>query len=151
RRGADDARRDVARQLVRNREAFGQTWQDMPVFGTSAARFNDDGVTSLYHHLRDRLAGNGLRISRGVLPRVQVTASTQLATSIPAGRVRYLAKIADTVRAYHRQSAQQVEMARRRQQLAAARDLVAARGGEVSTLDDLVTETDAALCAQCHA
>ena len=35
RRGAEDARRDVARQLVRNREAFGATWEDMPVFGTS--------------------------------------------------------------------------------------------------------------------
>jgi methylmalonyl-CoA mutase len=43
RRGAEDARRDVARQLVRNREAFGVSWQDMPVFGTSAARFDDDG------------------------------------------------------------------------------------------------------------
>ncbi|CAA9292413.1 MAG: B12 binding domain / kinase domain / Methylmalonyl-CoA mutase, partial [uncultured Actinomycetospora sp.] len=37
RRGAEDARRDVARQLVRNREAFGASWQDMPVYGTSAA------------------------------------------------------------------------------------------------------------------
>ena len=44
RRGAEDARRDVGRQLVRNREAFGARWEDMPVFGTSAARFNDDGV-----------------------------------------------------------------------------------------------------------
>src|SRR3712207_7679465 len=51
RRGAEDARRDVARQLVRNREAFGQPWEEMPVFGTSAARFNDDGVTALYQHL----------------------------------------------------------------------------------------------------
>ena len=34
RRGAEDARRDVGRQLVRNREAFGATWEDMPVFGT---------------------------------------------------------------------------------------------------------------------
>ena len=37
RRGADDALRDVSRQLVRNREAFGARPEDMPVFGTSAA------------------------------------------------------------------------------------------------------------------
>ncbi|HNO40729.1 MAG TPA: cobalamin-dependent protein, partial [Marmoricola sp.] len=43
RRGAADALRDVSRQLVRNREAFGSRPEDMPVFGTSAARFNDDG------------------------------------------------------------------------------------------------------------
>src|SRR5207245_2183377 len=50
RRGAEDARRDVSRQLARNREVFGKSWEEMPVFGTSAATFNDDGVTSLYHH-----------------------------------------------------------------------------------------------------
>src|SRR5690606_7305790 len=44
RRGAQDALRDVARQMVRNRAQFGTPWQEMPVFGTSAARFNDDGV-----------------------------------------------------------------------------------------------------------
>ena len=53
RRGAKDALRDVGRQLVRNREAFGKQPDDMPVFGTSAATFNDDGVTALYQHLRD--------------------------------------------------------------------------------------------------
>ena len=57
RRGAEDARRDVGRQLVRNREEFGATWEDMPVFGTSAATFNDEGVTALYQHLRGLLLG----------------------------------------------------------------------------------------------
>src|SRR3954452_18471798 len=51
RRGAEDALRDVGRQLVRNREAFGKQPSDMPVFGTSAATFNDDGVTALYQEL----------------------------------------------------------------------------------------------------
>jgi isobutyryl-CoA mutase len=60
RRGAEDARRDVARQLVRNRQAFGASWEDMPVFGTSAARFADDGVTHLYHYLFDLLVTKGL-------------------------------------------------------------------------------------------
>mgnify|MGYP003710645611 CR=1 FL=1 len=55
RRGAADALRDVGRQLVRNREAFGKQPSDMPVFGTSAATFNDDGVTALYQHLRGSL------------------------------------------------------------------------------------------------
>lgn len=63
RRGAKDAMRDVGRQLVRNREAFGQKPEDMPVFGTSAATFNDDGVTALYQHLRAGLAERGCRWS----------------------------------------------------------------------------------------
>ena len=65
RRGAKDALRDVGRQLVRNREAFGKQPSDMPVFGTSAATFNDDGVTALYQHLRDQLGRPGPAGRRG--------------------------------------------------------------------------------------
>ena len=36
-----------------------------PVFGTIASRFNDDGVTALYQHLRAELAGRGLARRRG--------------------------------------------------------------------------------------
>jgi methylmalonyl-CoA mutase len=115
RRGSADARRDVARQLVRNREAFGKTWEDMPVFGTSAASFDDDGVTALYQHLRDSLAEKGLPVVAGVLPAVDVKASTQLWAPVPAQRVRYLAEIADTIRGYHAQTERDAEAARKRQ------------------------------------
>ena len=70
RRGAHDALRDVRRQLIRNREAFGIKPEDMPVFGTSAATFNDDGGTALYQHLRDMLAG--------ALPAIKGTAPVDL-------------------------------------------------------------------------
>ena len=70
RRGGADALRDVARQLIRNREAFGASPEDMPVFGTSAATFNDDGVTALYQHLAGLLGRPAAcRWPTGVLPR----------------------------------------------------------------------------------
>jgi isobutyryl-CoA mutase len=71
RRGGADAVRDVSRQLSRNRlaSATGATTRgaqpgtrpdDMPVFGTSAATFNDTGVTALYQYLAGQLeAGDG--------------------------------------------------------------------------------------------
>ncbi|MEU7633408.1 fused isobutyryl-CoA mutase/GTPase IcmF [Nocardia sp. NPDC049220] len=117
RRGAADARRDVARQLIRNREAFGATPEDMPVFGTSAATFNDDGVTALYQHLTGLLADRGLRLTPGVLPRVNTRTSTRFAQIIPPARVRYLAEIAETVRAYHAETATQIVAAQRLQRL----------------------------------
>ena len=125
RRGAEDARRDVARQLVRNREAFGATWESMPVFGTSAARFNDDGVTALYQHLRGLLVARGLPAGAGVLPVVNVQASTDLTGVLPAARERYLAEITATVRGYHQTTTEQAALARRRQALQTARELVA--------------------------
>jgi methylmalonyl-CoA mutase len=54
RKGAEDALRDVRKQYQRNRELFGDPPDDMPVFGTMAARFNDDGVTALYQALAPR-------------------------------------------------------------------------------------------------
>jgi methylmalonyl-CoA mutase len=96
RRGAEDARRDVARQLVRNREAFGVPWEDMPVFGTSAARFGDDGVTALYQHLRDSLGRHGLGVAEGTLPRSPAGVVRRAASSRRPGALP--AEIAETVR-----------------------------------------------------
>lgn len=122
RRGAEDALRDVGRQLVRNREAFGKRPTDMPVIGTSAATFNDDGVTALYQELKDLLARHGLVLDQGVLPPVDVRHSTRIQQVLPADRVRYLAEITATVRGYHERSDELVRLARRAQQVGAVAD-----------------------------
>src|SRR5690606_32827450 len=87
RRGADDALRDVRRQIQRNRESdrhrlagrpstpsgpptSGAGLDDLPVFGTIAARFNDDGTTALYQHLRELLREHGLPAGGGALAAV---------------------------------------------------------------------------------
>ncbi|MEV0431458.1 fused isobutyryl-CoA mutase/GTPase IcmF [Micromonospora sp. NPDC050495] len=132
RRGAQDALRDVARQMVRNREQFGTPWQEMPVFGTSAARFDDDGVTALYQHLKHLLGQHGLPDFTGVLPVVAGRTSTGLSSVLPSGRERYLAEIAQTVRRYHATTAEQVDLVRRRQHLAATRDLLAGEDAQAA-------------------
>lgn len=124
RRGAEDARRDVSRQLVRNRDAFGASWEDMPVYGTSAATFNDTGVTALYHHLRDLLAADGLTVGEGRLARTDRKVSDEQAAPVPAERVRYLSEIADTVRGYHAATEEHVAAARLRQHLRTAAEIV---------------------------
>jgi methylmalonyl-CoA mutase len=145
RRGAEDARRDVARQLVRNRQAFGSTWEDMPVFGTSAARFADDGVTHLYHFLRDLLADKGLTKGQGVLPRLDGKEPTGLTTVVPPARGRYLAEIAEAVRGYHAVTAQQAEVARRAQHLRTAALLLAESGSSATAVESLLLQQESAL------
>jgi methylmalonyl-CoA mutase len=142
RRGAADAMRDVARQLVRNREAFGQRPEDMPVFGTSAATFADDGVTALYQHLRDLLAQLGLPVQEGTLAPVPVKSSTRISQVVPSGRVRYLSEIADTVRGYHAETEQLAEAARARQQLADVRTSLERGGHDTAGVDVLLGETE---------
>ena len=120
RKGAADALRDVAKQVQRNREAWNESVERMPVFGTMASRFNDDGVTALYQAMAPRLAALGLSLTDGALPRVDVRHSSNQAPIVAAARVRYLAEIAQTVRGYKQQAQTQGELARQAQQLRAA-------------------------------
>jgi len=124
RKGAADALRDVAKQVQRNRTAFTTRPEAMPVFGTMASRFNDDGVTALYQALRPRLAELGLRIGDGRLPAVDTRHSTHQVAIVPGARVRYLADIADAVRAYKRHAREQAGLAREIQQLRESRRML---------------------------
>ncbi|MGN9838454.1 fused isobutyryl-CoA mutase/GTPase IcmF [Nonomuraea sp. H19] len=143
RRGAEDALRDVRRQLVRNREAFGARPEDMPVFGTIAARYNDAGVTALYHHLKGLLIEEA---GPGLLPQVSERTSQASAAIVPPARSRYLAEIAETVRAYHAETLAQAEVARRRQQLAAVQELL-----DDDRLKDLHAQADRELTDESRA
>ncbi|MFE1442018.1 fused isobutyryl-CoA mutase/GTPase IcmF [Streptomyces sp. NPDC058739] len=138
RRGALDAMRDVARQLIRNREAFGMRPEQMPVYGTSAATFNDDGVTALYQHLRSLLGEKGLPLSEGALPAVDVRHSSGIRQVVPSDRVRYLAEITETVRKYHSETLVLAEAARRVQRLAAVRDELVEAGSDDSGVRSLL-------------
>jgi len=117
RKGAADALRDVAKQVQRNQEAWTTSPDKMPVFGTMASRFNDDGVTALYQALKPRLAALGLALQPGRLPVVATRHSTQGRPIVPPARVRYLADIADSVRGYKKRALAQAALARELQQL----------------------------------
>ncbi len=146
RKGAQDALRDVRKQVQRNREQFSVAPEDMPVFGTIAARFNDDGVTALYQALAAKLAEEGLKRRPGTLSPVATKHSTAPIVTVPPARVRYLAEIADALRQYHQWAAAQVRIARERQQLRAAKAMLAAECNEdVPALGRLLAGRDAKL------
>jgi methylmalonyl-CoA mutase len=142
RKGAQDALRDVSKQYQRNREWFGKSLDEMPVFGTQASRFNDDGVTALYQGMLPKLVELGLELplggaathvegaaapgesgaplaqkQGGRLPRVDVRHSSSQVVIVPPARVRYLAAIADAVREYKQRARAQARLAREVQQL----------------------------------
>ncbi|GAA1238951.1 fused isobutyryl-CoA mutase/GTPase IcmF [Streptomyces rhizosphaericus] len=140
RRGAKDALRDVARQLVRNREAFTMRPEDMPVYGSSAATFNDDGVTALHQHLKTVLAEKGLPLSEGSLAPVDVRHSSGIRQVVPAERVRYLAEISETVRGYHAETGQLAEAARRVQRLEAVTAELEEAGSDAGNVRSLLED-----------
>ncbi|MRD73366.1 methylmalonyl-CoA mutase [Rhodocyclus tenuis] len=152
RKGADDALRDVRKQVQRNRELWSTPPETLPVFGTMAARFNDDGVTALYQAVSVRLAELGLVLAPGRLPRVETRRPSAQRAIVPAQRTRYLAEIAESVRGYHAQVKKQVQLARERQSLRIARGLFEGEGGADATrlvdFDTLIARKDEALDPQ---
>jgi methylmalonyl-CoA mutase len=113
-KGSEDALRDVRKQVLRNRKAFDKGPNEMPVFGTIASKFNDDGVTAFYHGLLDSIEDiMGIRYDSAI-PRAGSKESSSKTIIIPGERVRYLAEIADTVRGYHEETRGQAKALRQR-------------------------------------
>ena len=140
RKGSEDAYRDVCKQMQRNREAWAEPPEAMPVFGTIASRFNDDGVTAAYQELLTLLQARGLREFDQHLSPLATRMSSEKSVVVPIERQRYLAEIATTVRNYHSHIAVQVNLARERQQLIAAKSmLVDADAQTPEELDRLIS------------
>ena len=150
RKGALDALRDVCKQVQRNRQAWNQSPEQMPVFGTTASRFNDDGVSALYQALKPRLAALGLALDAqgSRLPPVAVRHSSNQTPVLPPARNRYLAEIATTVRGYKQQARAQARLAREIQQLRAASAMLRADAArcpnEAAAADDAAQAAAAA-------
>jgi methylmalonyl-CoA mutase len=111
-RGGDDAVRDVRKQVQRNRKAFDRNPTEMPVFGTIASKFNDDGVTALYHAILDTIhSKTGIKYEPRI-PRPDTKTSSSKTIIIPPERTRYLSEIADTIRQYHQKTKEQSQALR---------------------------------------
>ena len=111
--GSEDALRDIRKQVQRNKKAFDRKPEDMPVFGTIAAKFNDDGVTAMYRFLLDTIhRKTGIKLE-SALEAPDVKQSSSKSIIVPPERTRYLSEISDTVRHYHEETRQRAEAVRK--------------------------------------
>ena len=159
RKGAADALRDVRKQFGRNRGLFGTAPETLPVYGTIASRFNDDGVTALFRGVLDALRANGFADAvdgwgEVRLPVAETRVSTRAAAVVPPQRVRYLAEVAEAVRGWRARVEAQSVLARERQQLRESARMLASASGSgpqapgasaKEVLESLAAERDAAL------
>jgi methylmalonyl-CoA mutase len=111
-RGGEDAVHDVRKQVQRNSRAFDKNLDEMPVFGTIASKFNDDGVTSFYHAVIEKIAEKSDFPFKSSLPKTDTRVSTLKTIIIPPERTRYLSEIADAVRQYHKKTKDQQQKIR---------------------------------------
>jgi isobutyryl-CoA mutase len=92
RKGALDALRDVKRQYQRSRLRFEEPWDQMPVYGTNASQFNDEGTNQFFKAITELLG----KLDQKFIPRTSVSISNNKSIQIlPPDRTRYLAEIVE--------------------------------------------------------
>jgi len=138
-RGGEDALRDVSKQVQRNRKAWEKRLDEMPVFGTIASKFNDDGVTALYHEILDKVfEKKGIKLISG-LPRPDQKKSTSKTIIIPPERTRYLSEIADMLRNYHRETKEQSGAVRKLWHIEETEKIVSSETGKEDSTDAILS------------
>ncbi len=114
-RGAEDALRDIRKQVKRNRGLWETADEALPVYPTIASQFNDPGTNWLFHNLVlaiNAKTGSSWQSTLGAEQRIPDKAAI-----IPPERSRYLSEISDTVQQYKRWVEEQAGFARQWQQL----------------------------------
>jgi len=129
-KGSEDAIRDVRKQVQRNRKAWDKDPASMPVYGTIASKFNDDGITAFYHGLLDLIFEKKQIKFESAIPRMDIKESSSKTIIIPGERIRYLAEIADSVRQYHATTKGQASAVRNRWHLIEALKTMEEKGLE---------------------
>ena len=122
--GAEDALTEIRKQFLRNREAFDENPESMPVVPTIASQFADAGVDRLWEMMSALLNerfGTDFSASE---PRLDPDGLPNRDTPIPPKRQGYLAEVASTVRDYHKRAEDVARSVRQVQQLEAAAKLL---------------------------
>src|SRR6266550_4558965 len=88
--GALDALADVRKQYKRNHQLFTAKDADLPIIGTVASKFNDDGVNHLFELLLKKIETK----TKLVFGEYHFAKTAKVSQAIiPANRVRYLSEI----------------------------------------------------------
>jgi len=108
-RGAQDSLRDVKKQFQRNHNLWDTDSKDLPVFGTIASQFNDEGTNTLYAKLIQTISEKANVDWKS--SHFTNQAESEKIFIIPPSRVRYLAEIAEQNRRYDEFAEKQAQLA----------------------------------------
>ena len=137
--GAKDALTEIRKQFQRNREAFDQPPESMPVVPTIASQFADAGVDSLWESLSGILNQRFATDFLAAEPRLGDDGLPTRESPIPPERQGYLAEVASAVRGYHQRTREVSDAVRLVQQLEASAEQMRSTGN-VGSADDLEAE-----------
>ncbi len=133
--GAEDALKEIRKQFQRNREAFDQSPESMPVVPTIASQFADAGVDRLWEMVAEMLNERFATDFSASDPRMGPDGLPSRDPPIPTERQGYLAEVASAVRGYHERSEETARSVRLVQQIESAADQMLSSGKEVAHQD----------------
>lgn len=158
--GSEDALRDIRKQVRRNRDLWDHSPEDLPVYGTIASKFNDDGVSALFHGLIQELSLTTTFSPSTKLPQTDNKVSSSRSILIPPERIRYLSEISGAIRSYHSKTKKQKEFIKKHTYLTGAlaclndkndKEAIKARGllqDEAASINRLLDNETVALLEQ---
>lgn len=115
RKGSEDALRDVRKQYQRSRQWFEKDLDAMPVYGTIASQFNDEGTNTLFRALIETM-NEKCALDWPLKPLAEETIAKKNVI-IPGERSQYLNDLVYTIRDYYKTVDEQVTYARKSYQL----------------------------------
>jgi len=143
RKGSEDARRNVIKQVRRNRNQFDRSDDEISVYGTIASQFNDPGTSVLYLKVLEKL---NEKKELGWKSKLQVVDEDSLnQTVISADRIHYLGEIVQTLRGYRKNVDQQSKVARALYQLQGTLDLLPEKSPAAQEVSGKIEEYNAGL------
>ena len=147
RSGAEDALKEIRKQVQRNRTAFDQPLEAMPVVPTIASQFADAGVDLLWSKLASIICARTDRSFHASEPIMGSDGLPRRIQPIPPERQGYLAEVAGAVRAYHDATALTSERLRLLQHLETASNHLDEPPELAAEIETLRTELEAPLAA----
>ena len=115
--GALDSLNDVRKQYKRNHQLFTAKDDDLPIIGSVASKFNDDGVNRLFKLLLKKIETK-TTVRFGEFTFSETAKITQ--AIIPSNRVRYLSEISENNRSYDQLVKEQAAIASKLYQIQGA-------------------------------
>jgi methylmalonyl-CoA mutase len=123
--GALDALHDVKKQYKRNNNLWTANDAELPVIGTIASQFNDNGVNELFERLMEKIAAKtGTTFAGAISHHAHTNDTTSLTRIIPPKRVRYLAEITEEIARYNQLANDQAAIATKLYKLKGAKNLL---------------------------
>ncbi len=132
--GALDAFADVKKQYKRNHQLFTAKDEDLPIVGTMASKFNDEGVNHLFELLLKKIEAK-TKTTFGEYHFAETAKVGQAV--IPANRVRYLSEISENNRGYDQLVKDQAAIATKLYQLQGALEIFKQSGSKTPPAEGL--------------